>query len=120
EYRLELGALQTAEAQLLNLIEAKVLKRREFVTWITCDQLATAWMVHVIRNKGKAREDKKEALVTETRECYATVQLEGMCRGQMVIDHINMLKKPHNIITMEGINTEIYKRFLRTGFGGQW
>lgn len=39
-------------------------------------------------------------------------------RGQLVIDHENRLKRNPNLIIMNAVDTELYRRYLRMGFGG--
>lgn len=41
-------------------------------------------------------------------------------RGQMVIDHDNKLKRNSNVLIMTAVDKELYRRYLRMAFGGEF
>lgn len=43
--RKEIGSIRSPAADLINKIEAKILADRSYENWITCDQLALAWLI---------------------------------------------------------------------------
>lgn len=43
--RNDLGKIQSATAELMNKIEKKTLNTSRYDEWITCDQLAVAWLI---------------------------------------------------------------------------
>ncbi|XP_066989767.1 nucleoside hydrolase-like isoform X3 [Macrobrachium rosenbergii] len=115
--RLEMGSVNTPEAALMNVIEARVNSRRQFTKWITCDQLAMAWMLDNVtkpenwNGEAESKNCDPNILALSTKTCYAAVELQGsMTRGQMVIDHIDQLKKPSNLIVLTGVNMPLYQR----------
>ena len=60
--RNELGQTNTAVADLMNKIEAQSLERRKnsSMLWVTCDQLAVAWVIDDAKQKKLASECKGE------------------------------------------------------------
>ncbi|XP_042864350.1 inosine-uridine preferring nucleoside hydrolase-like [Penaeus japonicus] len=126
--RKEMGSIDNPAARLMNRIENKILNKKDFDYWITCDQLAVAWMIDDVKNKRvpisnkkleQTESDSSSILTTETKKCFATVELQGIhTRGQLVIDHENRLKRNPNLIIMNAVDTELYRRYLRMGFGG--
>ncbi|KAK7075034.1 hypothetical protein SK128_006633, partial [Halocaridina rubra] len=118
--REELASAKTPQAELINLIEAKVNKRRTGRSWITCDQLAMAWMIDNIKNRNAAWE-ALETLETSTKQCHATVELQGRhTRGQMVIDHQSVLKRKPNATILTGVSMPVYQEYLKAAFTGKF
>ncbi|XP_063840419.1 nucleoside hydrolase-like isoform X2 [Scylla paramamosain] len=130
----ELGQTKTAVADLMNKIEAQSRKRREEASklWVTCDQLAMAWVIDDAKQKKVESECRKEndpnlmgflgqqgeTLVTATRTCHASVETTyGLTRGQMVVDDDNQLGNKPNVILMEDVNDSTYMKYLLMGFG---
>lgn len=128
--REEMGSVSAPAAQLMNQIERKVLSERDFDSWITCDQLAMAWMIDDVRNKKVSITKEKEEhtkvgssskLTTTSKKCFATIELNGSyTRGQMVIDHDNKLKRNSNVLIMTAVDKELYRRYLRMAFGAEF
>ncbi|XP_068217264.1 nucleoside hydrolase-like [Palaemon carinicauda] len=125
--RQEMGSVKCPEAELMNIIEARVNAGRAFKKWITCDQLAMAWMLNNVTNpqnmngEAKNKDCNPDILALATKTCYATVELQGsITRGQMVIDHIDIMKKPSNLIVLTEVNIPLYQRYLRQAFGGKF
>ncbi|XP_063593633.1 nucleoside hydrolase-like isoform X2 [Penaeus indicus] len=128
--RKEMGAVSSPAAQLMNQIEHKVLNQKEFDYWITCDQLAMAWMIDDVRNREVANTKGKEhntevgsssKLTTTSKKCFATIELNGSyTRGQLVIDHENKLKRNSNLLIMTAADKELYRRYLRMAFGAEF
>ncbi|KAK8739080.1 hypothetical protein OTU49_003466, partial [Cherax quadricarinatus] len=43
--REKMGQMKSPAAELMNKIESNIIKTKEFANWITCDQLAVAWLI---------------------------------------------------------------------------
>lgn len=56
----ELGQIKTAAADLMNKIEGHIIKERELENWVTCDQLAVAWVIDDARNKWLENKGKEK------------------------------------------------------------
>ncbi|XP_064112849.1 nucleoside hydrolase-like [Macrobrachium nipponense] len=80
--RLEMGSVNTPEAELMNVIEARVNSRRKFTKWITCDQLAMAWMLDNVtepenmNGETESKDCDTNILAMSTKTCYAAVELQ--------------------------------------------
>lgn len=125
EVRKKLGNTKTPEAELMNKIEAKVNAQRAFSNWITCDQLSMAWMIDNLKsqktNGSISSKKSNKSLATSTKQCFATVELQGsFTRGQMVIDHEGRMKRSPNLIILTDVNMQLYQRYLRLAFGGKF
>lgn len=126
--RRQMGAVSRPAAQLMNQIEHRILNKKEFDHWITCDQLAMAWMIDDVRNKKVPIRIEKEptgvgasSLLTASKKCFATIELNGShTRGQLVLDHDNRLKRKNNVIIMTAVDKELYRRYLCMAFGGEF
>nr|XP_045612527.1 inosine-uridine preferring nucleoside hydrolase-like isoform X2 [Procambarus clarkii] len=125
----KMGQIKSPAAELMNKIEANIIKKKEYTNWITCDQLAVAWLIDDAKKQQSNASSKKDTcdegsegcLVRSSRSCFATVELNGsLTRGQMAIDHIDDLKRAPNIIIMTSIDEELYQRYLRMAFGGEF
>ncbi|XP_064112842.1 inosine-uridine preferring nucleoside hydrolase-like isoform X3 [Macrobrachium nipponense] len=81
--RLEMGSVNTPEAELMNVIEARVNSRRKFTKWITCDQLAMAWMLDNVtepenmNGETESKDCDTNILAMSTKTCYAAVETTG-------------------------------------------
>ena len=54
-----------------------------------------------------------EGVVSESKNVYATVELAGkLTRGQMVVDWMGKLEKPHNVRLITDINRELYLKYV--------
>lgn len=124
EVRKELGNTNSPEAELMNKIDVKVNANRRFFNWVTCDQLSMAWMIDNLSQKTNgmtAAKEVKERLATSTKQCFATIELQGsLTRGQMVIDHEGRMKRSPNLILLTDVNMQLYQRYLRLAFGGNF
>lgn len=77
-----------------------MIENESFGAWIQCDQIAASVMIN-------------PQVATAIRERYATIELCGTnTRGGMVIDHLNHLKQPSNVLIIESIDIDIYKQML--------
>lgn len=94
------GSACSEQMKLFNLVEAEVLKKKEFKTYIVCDQLAMA-----------AALDPE--CVLELSHHFATVELAGChTRGLMVVDYPGRLQRPANVFLIERIDTERFKEMM--------
>ncbi|KAF2363605.1 Inosine/uridine-preferring nucleoside hydrolase domain [Trinorchestia longiramus] len=127
EYRLQLSKLSTPEAELLNAGERRNLEKKFFKVWITCDQLAAAWMMDILVGKAlksNSGDSSVGALCADQMHAAVTVELQGLhTRGQMVLDRRSFktfVKSavPSHILT--GVNEATYKRYLTMSFGGDF
>ncbi|XP_042206638.1 inosine-uridine preferring nucleoside hydrolase-like isoform X2 [Homarus americanus] len=125
--RKKLGDIQNPITELMNKIEAKILKKQHYENWITCDQLAVAWMINDAKNQHsqqggeKGCGDGEGRLVSTSKSCFATVELNGsLTRGQMAIDHRDLMNRTSNLIIMTSIDEQLYLRYLKMAFGGEF
>ncbi|KAK3875195.1 hypothetical protein Pcinc_019922 [Petrolisthes cinctipes] len=119
DVRKEMGQIKSKAAELMNKIEADILKNK-YEAWITCDQVAMAWMIDDVKNGNlqkcqniiedhSSKEVIKDCLATVTKRCYASVELNGeITRGQMVIDHLSTKKRSPNLNILSGVNMPLY------------
>ncbi|XP_018009984.1 probable uridine nucleosidase 2 [Hyalella azteca] len=125
EYRLELGRLETPQAALLNAGEARTMDKKLFRTWITCDQIAAAWMLDVLVGDAlKSTGETREALCLAKMETFVSVEVQGThTRGQMILDRCPFKRfvsyaVPASLLT--AVNIATYKRYLTMAFGGEF
>ena len=48
----------------------------------------------------------------DSRKGFATVELRGQSRGQMIVDWSNSLKKEANVCLVLGLDNELYGQIL--------
>lgn len=85
----------------MNPVDEAIYIPKKRYTWNPCD----AFLVAVFLEKDKA--------IQKSRECYATVELNGsMTRGQVVIYHVTGSQKEHNLTVIENVNSDICKNLL--------
>ncbi|KAK4292537.1 hypothetical protein Pmani_034711 [Petrolisthes manimaculis] len=130
DVRKEMGQIKSKAAELMDKIEADVIANLEYDYWITCDQVAMAWMIDDVKNGNLQKCQNiiqdysnkkviKDCLATATKRCFASVELNGeITRGQMAIDHMSTRKRSPNLNILSGVNKPLYLRYLRMGFGG--
>ncbi|KAG7154940.1 uridine nucleosidase 1-like [Homarus americanus] len=65
--------------------------------------------------------DGEGRLVSTSKSCFATVELNGsLTRGQMAIDHRDLMNRTSNLIIMTSIDEQLYLRYLKMAFGGEF
>ena len=70
-----LGKIESAAAKCLNIIEEKILTRE---TYITCDQLAVAWMLdeHTKKNPSLVKKVQPICAHVETSVCMLSLTVD--------------------------------------------
>ncbi|CAG7821740.1 unnamed protein product [Allacma fusca] len=104
DFRLsELTKIKSPAMDLMNRIEVHNVKK---VRWSPCDALAAAVLV-------------EPKVIQDSKVVHTTVELFGHhTRGQMVIDHENLLNQRKNAEIVHGIDIPLYLDIIRWGFGG--
>ncbi|XP_053652086.1 inosine-uridine preferring nucleoside hydrolase isoform X2 [Cherax quadricarinatus] len=130
--REKMGQMKSPAAELMNKIESNIIKTKEFANWITCDQLAVAWLIDSAKTQHLNTNCKIDSdvgdktsdgsrLVSSTSSCFATVELNGnLTRGQMAIDHRELMGRTPNLIIMTSLDEHLYLQYLRMAFGGNF
>ncbi|XP_057373441.1 nucleoside hydrolase-like [Daphnia carinata] len=95
------GGVDSPQCRLMNKIEAQIIARKYFDTYIVCDQLAVA-----------AAIDPR--YVTQQSLHYATVELSGnYTRGQMVVDYgKKIVGKTPNVYLIDRVDIELFKKMM--------
>lgn len=85
----------------MNPVDEAIYKPKNKTQWNPCD----AFLIAVFLEKVKA--------VRKSKECFATVELNGeMTRGQVVIYHVTGSQKGFNVTMIETVNSDICKEML--------
>jgi inosine-uridine nucleoside N-ribohydrolase len=84
--------------ELLNAVEKKVWEKSNYTTWISCDAILAAALLH-------------PDIVIKSQKCHATIELHGThTRGQVVLDHLQV--KDPNVHLIEKVDTSILKKMF--------
>lgn len=86
----------------MNPVDEAIYRPKNVAHWNPCD----AFLISVFLEKEKA--------VTRSRDCFATVELNGeMTRGQVAIYHVSGSKENFNVTMVEALDTDVCKKLLR-------
>ena len=92
----------------MNLIEAKMIERRPYRTYVACDQLSMAAAID-------------PSCVLLQSPFYVTVELSGKnTRGQMIVDRSGHLMRPPNVFLIQGIDVDLLKTMMVWSLGDEY
>ncbi len=102
DYRFnEIGNIKSSVTNVMNPVDEAIYRPKNKTQWNPCD----AFLISVYLEKEKA--------VQKSKECFATVELNGeMTRGQVAIYHVTGSQKNPNVLIIESVNSDICKSML--------